>query len=349
MNTETLKQFSVEFFKLVAQSENILITSHISPDDDSISSVLAVAEIIAQKYADKKVRIMYTGKPVARWHTFKRFGEIKFVDDISQELNGVDLLIMLDGSEYFRFSHNPEVLKTVPNTICIDHHASPPATFTLPLIDTTMPANAELIYRTFEHDMALNKELAEIFLLGILGDTGNFAFLKPHQSETLDIAKKLIDCADVFVDEFQSRYNTISQREFEIIQEFIKNTNYINLPNWPGCQYSFIDRAIIAKHGYTDEEISAGSSIYMSHYLRLITGYGWGFTLKPRSNGDCHLSFRSLTGSVKVRDMVERMKIGGGHDRACGGAFKKVDHDVEMSEGVDKIKSWMSENSPVIG
>jgi bifunctional oligoribonuclease and PAP phosphatase NrnA len=349
MNTETLKQFSVEFFKLVAQSEKILITSHISPDDDSIASVLSIAEIISQKYPDKSFRIVYTGKPVTRWHTFKRFSMIEFVDDVSNELNGVDFLIMLDGSEYFRFSHNSEVLKTVPKTICIDHHASPPATFTLSLIDTSMPANAELIYRTFEHDMVLNKELAEIFLLGIFGDTGNFAFLKPHQSETLSIAKKLVDCSGVFVDEFQSRYNTISQREFEVIQEFIKNTNYIELPNWPGCQYSCIDRAVVKERGYTDEEISAGSSIYMSHYLRLITGYTWGFTLKPRSNGDCHLSFRSLSGSVKVRDMVERMQIGGGHDRACGGAFKKVDHDIEMSEGVEKIKTWMSENIPVVG
>lgn len=339
-------EFKEKFWALVSESNNILITSHISPDDDSISSVLSMYEIILQRFPEKKVRIAYSNERITQYESFTYFDKIEFVDDVANLVNEIDLLIVLDGSEYHRFSRMPEILQTASKSICIDHHNSPPSTFTLSLIIPTMPANGELIYRAFEGDYTITKSLAEAFLLGILGDTGNFRFLKPGQTETFLIAKKLLDILGVSIDSFRSRYGMMSKREFELLKEFIKNTQYAEISNWPPVQYSFVDKNTIAKEGYSDTELSAASSIYVSMYVRNIQGYTWGFTIKPKSTGELSLSFRSLPGSVIVRDLVERMGIGGGHDRACGGSFKNTQ---EVEEGIEKILTWMKDNAPLLG
>ena len=132
-----MEEFNKKFWELVRQANKIVITSHVSPDDVAIASVLALWQIIQQKQPTKKTGIIITGQKTERFAGFTNFKQINFVQDLSQELDEVDLLIMLDGSEYYRFTHQVEELKkNLPaNTICLDHHSSPPDQFTLALIE----------------------------------------------------------------------------------------------------------------------------------------------------------------------------------------------------------------------
>ena len=45
---------------------------------------------------------------------------------------------------------------------------------------------------------------------------------------------------------------------------------------------------------------------------------------------------------------MERMKLGGGHDRAAGGTFKRADGDVSVKDSVEKVLSWIKNNKPAI-
>lgn len=344
---ENYTEFKEKFLALVGDSQNILITSHISPDDDSISSVLSVYMILLEKFPTKNIRIAYSNEPIVRYNVFKYFEKIEFMNDTSEIIDSIDLIIALDGNGNHRFTKTPEKFEG-KKTICIDHHDTQKNSYTLALIDPKSPATAELIYKIFDGEYTLTKELAEIFLLGILGDTGNFRYLKPYQAETLSITKKLIDAGNIYIDTFQSTYSTISAREFSLIQVLIQNTKYGEITGWPAYQYTSIDRSTIEKGMYTDNEISAASHIYMSYYLRTITGYSWGFVITPRKDGGCRVSFRSLPQSVSVSDMAERMGIGGGHIRASGASFKMVDKPVDSNEAIAKIEAWMSTNAPVL-
>lgn len=339
-------EFTSNFYELAYLSQNIVITAHESPDEDSIASVLSVYDILTTKYPDKKIRIIYSGKTVERLNSFKNYDKIEFVPDMSEYLEGVDLVIMLDGSQFGRFSKQPEKLKRVPKTICIDHHSSPADEFTHSLICPTSSSCAEVVYHLLCADLVVSKELAELFMLGILGDTGNFTYLKPHQTETLSTAKKLLEIGKIEIQEFQSRYRTISQRSFAVIAELIKNTKYGKAKGWPNFQYTYIEREFKKENNYTDNEVSEASHIYMGSYLRTIDSYPWGFILTPKSNGDYSLSGRSLPGSVSVRDMFERMTLGGGHDRASGATFKKIDKDITMQEGLKIVLTWIKANKP---
>ncbi|TRZ53281.1 hypothetical protein D4S03_02025 [bacterium] len=346
---EISPNFTSDFLGLVSHSNNIAITAHKDPDEDSIASVLSIFEIISKKYPGKNLKIIYSSDPDPKYKVFKNYDKIEFVKDLANHLENTDLLIMLDGSNYSRFSNKEERLKSISNTICIDHHCSPIDKFTLSLVAPQYPACAEIIFRSLFNDFKIDKPLAEIFLMGILGDTGNFTYLKPNQSETLALAQKLLEISQVEIQEFQSRYRTISKREFAIIQELIKNTRYSSVNNWPDFQYSFIERSYTKNNNFTDIETSEASYLYSTEYIRTIEGNVWGFVVAPKNNGDIYISCRSLPGSVNVRDLMERMGIGGGHHRASGGTFAKTDQPLDVVPCIERILNWLKANSPVLG
>lgn len=340
-----LATFRIQALELVQGSSHIVISAHAGPDDDSIGSVLSVYTILHGMFPEKDIRIIYTGDPVTRYKCFKAFEKIEWVEDIADHLNDTDLFIMLDVNRFARVSKKAQEMPETIKTICIDHHSnSVHDSFTLELIDSTYTSNSELIYHAFNIEETLTPELAEYILLGVLGDTGNFRYIGPKQTEVFDVAKKLIEVSGVAISEFRSRYGGIPKEIIPLLQDLVKNTTYKEITGWPALQYSYISREVAEQGNYTDEDISAASHIYISQYLTQVVGYNWGFVITPRSNGACRISARSLPGSVNVRDMHERMGVGAGHDRAAGGEFKESNPE----QCVETVFTWMSENTPVL-
>ena len=171
--------FVQDFEKLVSDSKSIVITSHTSPDDDSVGSTLSVFSYISNKFSNKKIRMIYTGERVSRYNYFKNYDKVEFFLDMADNLADCDLLIGLDGSQFERFSRKPELLKQFSGkTICIDHHGSPIDKFDLELVLPQTSSTSEIIYTKFYRDSEMPHEVAETLLLGILGDTGNFVVHK---------------------------------------------------------------------------------------------------------------------------------------------------------------------------
>jgi phosphoesterase RecJ-like protein len=337
-----------QFYALIEPAQRIVITAHTSPDDDSIGSVMSVYDILSTKYPQKNIRIVYLGAPVQRYHVFDHFKNIEFVPIESIESIEADVLVTLDVSRHDR-SLPVEAIKNIPITIVIDHHASAPDPFTLSIIFPQYSSNCELVYEVLGAESILTPVLAQSLLLGILGDTGNFSYVSPSQSGVFIVAKKLVDMVGVSIDSFRARYGGIPQRIIPLLQELVKNAAYTTIEGWPPFQYSFIDRTMVAAGKYSDEDLSAASHIYMGQYLCKVQGYGWGFVLTPRSDGGVRMSGRSVQGSVNVRDMHERLGIGGGHDRASGGNFKKENIDREPKQCIVEVLDWMGHNAPLIG
>lgn len=341
---DTIVAFRDAFYSTVAGAQHIAITAHISPDDDSIASVLSVYTILTKKFPEKRIRVIYTGEPVARYASFMHFDDIIFSSDNTNVLDGADLLVLLDCSKFSRSSQFPELLASVPTSICIDHHASPADEFSVALIDSSFSSNAELIYTALDAEQELDGPLAELFLLGILGDTGNLTHIAPHQTGVFPIVKRLVDIAQVRIDTFLSRFKTIPKSIIPILQELVQNTTFETIEGWPPVQYSTLARVSIESRNYSDEDISAAAHIYLSQYLPRIQGQSWGFVVTPRTDGSCRMSSRSLQGSVNVRVFHEQMGVGGGHDRASGAYISESDPSV----WVEEVKAWMQKNQPVL-
>lgn len=338
-------QFVKDFFDLVESSDSIVITGHEFPDPDSLAAVLSLFSLLKAKYPTKKIQPLSSGEPDDRLKIFENYSQIKFLPDISTALQDVNLLIMLDGCEYTRFSHHPEVLRSIPKTICIDHHGSKPDSFSLSLIMPAIPACTQIIYQTFFENQEINKPLAEVFLWGIFGDTGTLSYLKPNQTETLLISKKLLDIAKVEIQDFLSRFSSISQKVFLAVAELIKNTHFQTIKNWPPVQYSYLDRSFVEGLDLSDTDVSDATHVYSTNYIRMIKDYPWGFLIYPTQSGEICISCRSLPGSVNVRLLMEQMEIGGGHDRASGGTFK-TNPTESVSDCIENTLTWIGSHNP---
>lgn len=334
--------FVKKFFEYIEQKNNIVITAHISPDDDSIGSVLSLFNILNTKYPQKNIEIFYTGDIVARYNSFTDYKHIRWVSDVAEHLETTEALVVLDVSGYARISKHPEQCMRVPVRIAIDHHSSPPDEFTLACIDNSFSSNSELLYTLFSEEGDLTKDQAEYYLLGILGDTGNFAFINKQKVSALSVAQRCIIAGDISVDSFLSRFRAIPRRLIPVLQEFVKNTTFETITEWPPVQYSYVDRSFLEVHDFSDEDMSAASHIYLGQYLPRIEGYSWGFVISPRTDGACRMSSRSQGGSVNVRVFHEQMGVGGGHDRAAGAQISEKDSVV----AIEKVKEWMRSHTP---
>ena len=341
----TTSEFRAQFFALAQGAQRIVITSHMSPDDDSIGSVLSMRRILLQQYPQKDIRILYTGTMVSRYRVFDDFEKIEWVDDVGNHLEGVDMLVMVDASGYARFSKSPQNLQQVPITVAIDHHASEPDDFTLLYKDETCSSNTQLIYSIFIAESDYDASMASYLLLGILGDTGNFAYVQPSRTEVFVLAKALVEKVGMPIDQFRSRYGGIPKRIIPLLQELVKNIRYETIETWPPAQYTYIDRAVLVAGDYTDEDMSAASHIYMGQYLPRVEGFGWGFVITPRSDGGCRMSSRSLPTSVNVRMLHEGLGNGSGHDRASGGFFAEPD----PRACIEAVLGWMRAHPATIG
>lgn len=342
-------KFNEEFFKLVETASDICITSHMSPDPDSIASVLATYSLLSEKYPQKNIRIVYSSEPVKDYRNFKYFDKIEFVPDAADYLGACNLLIALDAAQYYRFTQFPEKIRQFKGKIiCIDHHSSPPDRFDLSLIVPAVSSSAELIYLSILKNYPVSNYLAETVLLGILADTGNFSYLKTTQTNTLLTAKTLLEKSKLTLGEIQSSYMVIPKRVAPIFAEFARNIQYHDISGWPKFATSFVSREFIKEGNYADNEISKAKHLYTAIFLGKIEDCPWGFVTEPDSNGDCGISLRSVPNSVSVLDIAEKMGFGGGHIRASGGTFKMISDDLSSEDCIRLVLEWIKVNKPVI-
>ena len=344
-----LSLFREEFWNYIEKGNAIVITAHISPDDDSIGSVLATYTILTAKYPQKNISIIYTAEKLEKYSIFHNFDKVFFVEDLADHVENTDTLIMLDVSKYSRVAKNSDAIKNIPVRICIDHHGSTPDDFTCGLIVPEYSSNSELVYTALEGEKCLDKNLAEIVLLGILGDTGNLTHISTHQLQVFDIVKHLMEVGDIRIDSFLSRYRTLPKKVLPLLGQFVKNTTYVDIDGWPSLQYTFVEKEDCENGGYTDSEIGSTAKIYLSQYLPRIENQQWGFVLSPRSDGAVNVSLRGLPGSVNVRILAEAFD-GGGHDRAAGIKFSGTpENPQDVHECIEKVLEFMKTTKPIIG
>ena len=167
--TVPTKNFTRKFLKMTETASRICITAHLSPDPDSIASILSTYYLLTKNHPTKSIKMVCAGEPINKFRMFKNYKKIEFVKDLAEYLDSFDLLILLDGSQYYRFTEIPEKIeKFNGKTICIDHHSSPIDKFDLSLVAPQISSCSEIIYLAFCKDSKVDKPLAEIFLLGIL-------------------------------------------------------------------------------------------------------------------------------------------------------------------------------------
>lgn len=345
------KDFGKKFAALAKRNARIIIACHKSPDDDAIGSLLSMYDFLKEKYPDKYISMVISGQPRNRWEYFAGSNEINFVHDLAERLSEADLLILLDGSEYSRFTEAPEkVANFEGEIICLDHHGSPPDKFALSLIDTGATSVCEMIYKIFyDSRPTIKKEVAETMLLGILGDTGRFEYINAENSGVFLTAERLVREGDISIQKMRAEYSSYEEKDLEVLREYMNSIKIVkDIGNWPPLAVISISRKALEGKNYTDAEGSNGKNIVTGLFATRIKESPWGIIFQPVTDGGVKFSFRSRPGGPNVRVIAEALGVGGGHDHASGGKFKKDEVTMEASDALKILTDWMRENKAVI-
>lgn len=324
-----------ELRRLLEQSNNIVITCHVSPDGDAIGSSLAMyhvlgaigknVKVVTPDMLPKNLMFLPGAKDIIPFSKYGDFGR--------QLFRNADLIFCLDFNAPYRVDKMADTLIcSHAKKVLIDHHLEPDDFADLVISHPEMSSTCLLVFRVLcrlELFNLINKNAAECIYTGMMTDTGNFTY----NSEDSDI--------------------------YIIIAELLKkgiNKDYIYTKV---CNTHSASR--VRLNGYA---VSQKMQLFPDHQAALITlsqdelkqyGYEKGDT---ESLVNIPLSIPDITYSVFMRDDVEYIKIstrskgdfavnricekyfnGGGHKNAAGGEFRG-----SLEEAVNVFMSLLDEN-----
>lgn len=161
--------------KLIAASKRILVSGHLSPDGDSLGSMLALARLLRnagyEAYATADLNAL--GKP----------GFLEGVKDLIpvrklKRQKRFDLFIAVDCASFERMP--PEVRPVAEKLpkICIDHHVTNDGSFAdVSIVDSKVSSTGEIIWRIARwNEWNLDTAIAEALWVAIVTDSGRFAY-----------------------------------------------------------------------------------------------------------------------------------------------------------------------------
>lgn len=307
-----------QILTILKNSNKILLTSHLQPDPDALTSMLGMYDFVLKSFPEKQADMFLTGAPLETLSGLKNFSKIQWIDELLDVINNYDTLVFTDGSELKRFTRNFSQLDLSKfQSICIDHHDNPVANFTATILEPKEPSAAQMVYKYFfKNTNLIEPYIAETLLTGILADTGMLRYVKSSSLQTFDLVKELIEISDMDLRRIEKKYFCFTEPDWEVIQELTKNIVKVEHPTHPYI-YSFLPMSFLGKH--PTNVIKQGKVKFLQLFGTTLQNYSWAFVATPNEESIMNISFRSSAGSVNVRLVANNFGSGGGHDLSSGG------------------------------
>ncbi len=331
------------------KSSKILVTSHISPDPDAISSLLLLGTTLETNYPDKKVEMVLEEKPEGldflSGYDMIKFGPL--LEAITE--HKPDLIILLDGSNFDRASREnaPKVRQYIEQnnvkTIIIDHHEPEGKDNVDIYFNQNSPATTLDVYEILYNHLRMERpvDYQQTALLGIYADSGGFVYHNNRYKEMFRVVNELLD-AGANLESVKTCLNTYSDDHMKVIGQLVDN-----LTHGDGYSYSFISDEFAQNWRETGKNpvtLKTACSKFIDNYIRNIGGRNWGFIVYPDlsiGQGIYSASFRSVGGQPDVAKIASNLG-GGGHKPAAGAKIQAQDIDEairEVQEFIHETKS----------
>jgi len=303
--------------------KSFLITSHISPDGDSIGSQIALALIL--KKMKKKVAII-NENPVPRIYQFLPHSNLISTFNFQlSTFNFFQAAIVLDCGNLERTGKVISLIST-PDLIRgkilinIDHHSDNTKFGNLNWVDKDASSVAEQIFSLSRIlKIPLNKELATLLYTGIITDTGSFQYhLLPT---THKIIATLISGGAVPEEIAEDVYHNLSFNSLKLFG--------LALATLKESRTHQVCWMKITKEMYQKTKTSVEDTDSFSDFLQQIKEAKILFILKEISKNKTKVSFRSI-GKIDVQKIAKKFG-GGGHRNAAGAS---LDEPIEKAEKI---------------
>ena len=161
--------------KLIAASKRILVSGHLSPDGDSLGSMIALARLLrgAGKDAYATADLNALGKP----------GFLEGVADLIpvrklKRQRKFDIFVAVDCASFERMPNEVRPVAEKLPRICIDHHVTNDGSFAdVSIVDPEASSAGELVWRFAKwSEWKIDAAVAEALWVAIVTDSGRFAY-----------------------------------------------------------------------------------------------------------------------------------------------------------------------------
>lgn len=320
-----MNQFK-EIFDLIQKSNNIVVTSHKSPDGDSIGSSVAFFEFL--KKMNKDSVICHPDKRPTYLNWIAKDVDIITYDEniekVTELMINADLIICLDYNGANRLGREMgEVLtNSKASKVMIDHHLNPDDFVDFSISNPEVCSTAQLVYQFIEDNDKvdlIDETIAKPIYLGLVTDTGGFRF-PSVDSKTHKIVADLIDRglkhSEVHENTFDdNRIDKLKLRGYILAENLeIVNENFALV---------FARRNELERFNYIKGDTEGLVNMALS-----IQGVQ-GAVFLTEDIGKVKMSFRSK-GDKYVNVLASENFEGGGHQYAAGGiSFESLEDTIQ--------------------
>lgn len=317
-----MKEKMIKLSEQIKNSNNILISAHISPDGDAVGSSFGLALILNNLGKTAKV---------VKNDDYPTNLEFMYRDDLyyNDEFEEIDLFIAIDTADIKRLGISEKYLSLAKDTAVIDHHVTNKGFSNNDIIYMSSSCCEMVTEISMELGYEIPKEAADYLYLGMLTDTYRFQY-PSSDSTTLRMAANLLDFGADKEKIHSELYETMDTNFLFLQTDVIQHAKRI------GKQIitAKIPKELVEKYHLDYDKAESLVSI-----LRTIKGIEVAAIVKESDKDDEQkYSFRSQS-CVDVAKIASECG-GGGHMRASGATVKYKNLDEaydELNKRLEKI------------
>jgi phosphoesterase RecJ-like protein len=335
--TDVIEPGKVEqIMRAINDANQIVITTHLSPDGDALGSSLALCHFL--KREGKKVRIIVPNSFPYFLKWMKGAGEISVAEYNPEAarhiLNHADLIFSLDYNIPKRVGLMASMLEESPALkILIDHHLFPGNGFNIVVSHPEISSTSELIFRLlFQANRygEMSQAEAECIYCGMMTDTGGFTY-NSSDPEIFEIISLLLR-KEIDKDAIYSKvFHNYSAERFRLLGFTLSQRMEI----YPDLHSALI---WLSKEDQEQFRFNKGDTEGFVNYPLSIKGIIFS-TFIREDDGLIKLSFRSQQ-TFPCNEFASDFFNGGGHLNASGGEYYgPLDKALEIyGEGLKKYE-----------
>lgn len=321
----------------------IVLLCHTNPDGDTIGAALAWRAYL-EHLGHEVCCIAPNRYPYfLEWMSdIAHIGVFKEDDGtLARAVADAEIIFSMDFNQISRLDRLTDtvVANTTATRVLIDHHLHPPLEeYALHFSDTESCSTSFIVYQLITAlggKKALSEEMAESLYVGIMTDTGNFAY--SHLSADLFRAVAVLIDTGINVPAINSSvYNNFSEGRMRLLGYVLNDKMKINYEH--GSAYVGLTEAEMRRFNFKQ-----GDSEGFVNYPLSIRGINMS-AMFIENRREIRVSLRSR-GDVDVNVFARRYFGGGGHRNAAGGkSFVSMPETIRHFER--SVREYFGELTP---
>ena len=298
-----------EIARALQESDDILISAHVNPDGDAVGALVAASCICT---ALQKRHVLYSSTGIPAFLQF-----FPLPQTVYKTLDALpftpERAFFVDCGEFHRLGGDLEAAAPRIPRINVDHHRGDGmgtvANFVCPGASSTTQL---LAYVAAALHIPLTGLLAEAVALGLITDTGGFAFSNTT-ADVFALAAQLAENGCDFAALRESVDHTVRVEKMRLWGALVQHVRFL-AEGRVACLA--VGRADLERFSATRDDLEG-----LVEYLRRIQSVEISAILREEEPNLCRFSLRSIA----ARDVwaIASALSGGGHRNAAGGTLKE--------------------------